>query len=294
MSAEPNFSELSFDAVIPSALLINENIEPSAIKLYAFIRGLTRVEGYCYATNSYLAKCIKQDESNVKRLLASLKAEGFIEIHTDKNGIHWQRRIYIGVNFNKSLRRLKNEPPPAQFCAPPSSKMSYILENSRIEDIKNKIPPSADAAALVDFFISKLKEKKPNFSKTPTPSWLKTAEKLLNVRKLEELKKVIEFSFNDEFWFKNILSPEKLLKHLDALELKMSQPNVPKSTGRSNQEWAKILQSRFKERNDILIGNEGVSFFGGQSQIHIRYDENGFKDQIINRLRLMNLSIQGL
>lgn len=68
MSYEPNFSDLSFDAVIPSALLFNENLEPSALKLYAFVRGLTRAQGHCFATNTYLSKCIRTDERTVQRL----------------------------------------------------------------------------------------------------------------------------------------------------------------------------------------------------------------------------------
>jgi DNA-binding MarR family transcriptional regulator len=140
MSKDPCLEELSFDAVLPSAILLNENIEPNAIKLYAFVRGLTKVMGYCYASNEYLSKCMKCDESTVKRLLKSLKEEGFIEIHTNKEGIHWQRHIYVGMGFNKCLRRLKNELPPAQNQAPPSSKMSHNRRYS-MEDIENKETP---------------------------------------------------------------------------------------------------------------------------------------------------------
>ena len=118
----PKFQDLAFDAVIPSALLFNENIEPSAIKLYAFIRGLSRVHGYCYATNAYLAECMNCDESTVKRLICSLAKESFISIETNKDGLHWQRRIFIGVYFKECLRRLENEPPPAQKRAPPAQK----------------------------------------------------------------------------------------------------------------------------------------------------------------------------
>lgn len=136
-----NFEDLSFDAVIPSALLLNENLEPNAIKLYAFVRGLTRAHGYCYATNAYLAECMKCDESTVKRLLLSLKKEGFLEIHTDKQGVHWQRHIFLSDGFKKYLRRLKNELPPAQNQATPSSKMSYN-KGYRIEDIEKEEPPN--------------------------------------------------------------------------------------------------------------------------------------------------------
>lgn len=118
----PKFQDLAFDAVLPSAILFNENLEPSAIKLYAFLRGLSRLHGYCYATNEYLAECMNIEKSSVKRLLKSLKLESFIQVKTIKEGVHWQRHIYVGVDLKKSLRRVKNEPPPAQIQAPPAQK----------------------------------------------------------------------------------------------------------------------------------------------------------------------------
>ena len=47
---------LSYDVVLPTHLLINEKIEPSAKLFYGVVRNLCRVEGYCWATNEYLAQ----------------------------------------------------------------------------------------------------------------------------------------------------------------------------------------------------------------------------------------------
>ncbi len=130
--------DLSFDCVLPTAIFYNQNIEPAAIRFYAIVRNLTRMSGYCFATNGYLSKLLGFDESTIKRWLSSLTKEGFLEIETDKQGIHWQRKIYLADKFKKVLRRLKNELPPAQNCAPPSSKMSYIIEDKTKEDKKKK------------------------------------------------------------------------------------------------------------------------------------------------------------
>ena len=117
----PKFKDLAFDAVIPSQLLFNENICNSAIKLYAFVRGLSRIEGYCYATNAYLAECMNSEERNIQNLLKNLADEGFLEIQTDKKGIYWQRKIYVGVDLNKSLRTAKN-------CTPLRKKLHPIKD----------------------------------------------------------------------------------------------------------------------------------------------------------------------
>lgn len=129
---KPDLENFSFEVAVPSILLFNKNVEPSAIKLYCIIKGLTRISGYCYATNQYLAESMEASEQSVRRLLKSLKDEGFLDIKTSKKGIHWQRHIYLGNGLNKSLRRTKNEHPPAQKRAPPCSKISTILEEYTI------------------------------------------------------------------------------------------------------------------------------------------------------------------
>lgn len=133
----PRFEDISFDAVIPSAILFNKNIEPSAIKLYAFVRGLTRAHGYCYATNKYLSECMECDERTVTRLLKSLSDEGFIEIETYKEGLHCQRHIFIGVCLKESLRKDKNVYPPGQKCPPPPTNLS-TNKRYKIEDIEKE------------------------------------------------------------------------------------------------------------------------------------------------------------
>jgi hypothetical protein len=138
MPHEINLNDLSFDAVIPSAILLNRNIEPACVKFYAFVRGLTRAHGYCFATNAYLAQLMDSDESSVRRWLSSLKEEGFIEIETEKNGIHWQRRIFIAGGLKESLRKLKNKHPPRSKISTPPLKNEHHIEDSSKEDILNE------------------------------------------------------------------------------------------------------------------------------------------------------------
>src|SRR5580692_2291965 len=101
MAKLPNLDDLSFDAVIPSALLLNNKIEPNAIKLYAFVRGLTKAHGYCYATNEYLAACMQLSTSATRNLLKSLEDEGFICKKWDEST--GKRHIYLGMNLKKFL-----------------------------------------------------------------------------------------------------------------------------------------------------------------------------------------------
>ena len=129
--------ELSFDCVLPSAIFFNNNLEPATIKCYAIIRNLTRLTGYCFASNAYLSQVMQCSETSVKVWIRSLKQEGFINIYTDKTGIHWSRKIAISDNFKKYVRRAENHLPPAGNPPTPSRKSAYIKED-KIKEEKSK------------------------------------------------------------------------------------------------------------------------------------------------------------
>lgn len=157
-----NYKELSFDCVLPSAIFFNQNLEPACIKFYAIVRNLTKMHGYCYATNEYLAETLASAESSVRRWISSLESEGYLEVETEKNGIHWQRRIYISDKFKENLRRLKNEHPPAQNSAPPCSKMSTIIEEYSKEGLIKEVVCPEGAVAPIPGCQKNIEKKKTN------------------------------------------------------------------------------------------------------------------------------------
>ena len=48
-------SKIGYYAVIPSTVLFNEELKSNEKLLYAVITALANKEGYCYASNNYLA-----------------------------------------------------------------------------------------------------------------------------------------------------------------------------------------------------------------------------------------------
>ena len=128
-----NIDDLAFEVTLPSTILLNRNLDASAVRLYGFIKGLTKLRGYCYSSNAYLSFLVGVKERQIQNLLKSLSEEGFIEVDTDKTGIHWQRRIYLGVEFKKSLRN-------ATGCIPPRKSMPTPMQciASDIRNIDNQ------------------------------------------------------------------------------------------------------------------------------------------------------------
>lgn len=287
MNNLPDLDALSFDAVIPSALLFNENLEPNAIKLYAFVRGLTRAHGYCFATNEYLAHCMRSDISSVKRWLTSLKQEKFIDIQTEKDGIHWQRRIFVGVNFNNCLRRLKNKPPPAQNCTPPSSKLSHIYKEGIKYEILDEEREEAAPPPPPPSFFSEGNVRMP----------LKRKEELEKEFGIEKVKQMIgelnDYSEIKPAEFKKYGSHAAVIRKWIKREEKENKTSSEGGSVDRNREFALSVATKYSHLQ-IEAGSESIGFLAGNYPFYINYKEHGFKDQVIGRLRKMGLTVTGL
>lgn len=86
------YEEFGYYAVIPIKILKDKKISANAKLLYAFLTGLVKERGYCWASNEHLAKELDVSERQVQYLLNELKKEKYtkIEISDCK-----YRKIYL-------------------------------------------------------------------------------------------------------------------------------------------------------------------------------------------------------
>lgn len=94
MSIE-NEPQTSLYYVIPAEVFEDDRLEESEIMFYAFLSGLSRSKGYCYASNEYLAKKRKVTDRCIKYWLDRLEEFGYIKREVTKNGFKWDRKIFI-------------------------------------------------------------------------------------------------------------------------------------------------------------------------------------------------------
>jgi hypothetical protein len=104
-----------------------------------------------------------------------------------------------------STRPVHNSPPPE--------------EASRVA----KAPLSADASEIYDHFLKKIRERKPDFKEPRKESWIAELDRMLRLDKRDKakVKSIISWLVNDDFWFGNVLCPQKLRSQFDQLEIKM-------------------------------------------------------------------------
>ena len=88
---------IGYYAVIPSTVLFNENLKPNEKLLYAVITVLANKDGYCFASNNYLAELFNSKPHTISNWISHLSRLNFVHvelIRSDNNEII-QRRIYI-------------------------------------------------------------------------------------------------------------------------------------------------------------------------------------------------------
>jgi len=113
-----------------------------------------------------------------------------------------------------------------------SSNLDIVLEllytmkdkfDKKNEDIEVKIPKNVTHRhiELATYLYSKIlcnnsKAKEPNLNRWAAE--IEVMERIDN-RNIDDIKRIIDWCQADSFWHKNILSPKKLRKHFDRLEL---------------------------------------------------------------------------
>lgn len=111
----------SYFSILTAAVRYDKNLCANAKLLYSEITALTQKEGYCWATNQHFADLYEVDVSTIKRWISDLEKNGHLEIHTEKVGMRWDRKMYVKNVYegskrsltkaqNKDYQGLKNEP----------------------------------------------------------------------------------------------------------------------------------------------------------------------------------------
>lgn len=77
---------------IPKIIVDSKKICSSSKILYGYILLLCHQNGYCYATNKFLAKTLNVTSRTITRLIKELKDSNFIKISYTENNI---RKIYL-------------------------------------------------------------------------------------------------------------------------------------------------------------------------------------------------------
>ena len=168
-------SKIGYYAVIPSTVLFNEELKSNEKLLYAVITALANKEGYCYASNNYLADLFISKAHTISNWISHLNKLNFVYvdlIRNNKNEII-QRRIYIN-----------DIPYVTKMTYPYTIKMSEGMSQKRQD---NNINIKIDR--LFNYIIKKESENPENMTSVQEVKFMEILEKL-ELNYTEELLKI--------------------------------------------------------------------------------------------------------
>lgn len=92
-----NQEKVGYYSVIPATVLYNKELKANEKLLYAIITSLACKEGYCFASNKYLAEKLDVNPKTISSWISDLKNKNFIivELIRNENNQIVQRKIYI-------------------------------------------------------------------------------------------------------------------------------------------------------------------------------------------------------
>lgn len=111
-----------------------------------------------------------------------------------------------------------------------------------------RVDPSPAARELSEHLLKRIKYVNPDFSES-TANWPKTFDQMLKNKSPDHLNSLIDWAFNDQFWYTVITSAGNFKKNLPKLEAKWNNPQSQKKS--SNFTVKKETKSEWKKESEI-------------------------------------------
>ena len=90
--------------MIPETILKDFNLKPLTKLLYGKLCSLSKKDGYCWASNNYLANYFNVTSKTISSNIKLLKDKGYIEVDLNKKGSNnFKRKIFINYNMVETI-----------------------------------------------------------------------------------------------------------------------------------------------------------------------------------------------
>lgn len=157
---------------------------------------------------------------NVRTALEKFKKYDFLTYESTKTG-----RLINIVNWGlyQTDKEVINKAANKELTKHQQSTNKDLTTNKNDKNDKNNYMSDSNEYRLAVYLFNYIKKNNPKAREPNFQKWAKQFDYILRIdkRELEEVKELIKFSQQHEFWYKNILSPDKLRKQYDRLMLEM-------------------------------------------------------------------------
>lgn len=148
----------AYYAVLPAKVRYDFELSPNSKLLFAEITALANANGYCFATNGFLANLFGVSARTIRNLIAQLEDRGYIKIDVirDANAAVIERRIYVDTPKIQDTPMEKNFHTPGKNLPEGEEKIFHYNITS------NNIPPKAPQKGAKRKVAKKTAEWKPD------------------------------------------------------------------------------------------------------------------------------------
>lgn len=191
--------------------------------------------GYCWPSTKTISANVGISRPTVLKAIQELIKAGYVECqkrnneenNADISNLYYLPRVKeIDTGVNVIDRGCKGG------LHPRVNEVDTNFNNKNFKDITNICPRKISDLhlSLATFFQGLIRERKADYKFTGTvEKWADTIRLMIEKdgRAAERIRAVIKWSQADSFWQNNILSPDKLRKQFDRLEMQMNK-ELPK------------------------------------------------------------------
>ncbi len=178
--------------------------------------------------NSIVKKCGKGiSTQNVRTALDRFKKYEFLTYESTKTGrlitiVNWGLYQELKDNANKGINKgvTNNQ----------QSTNKELTTNKNDKNVKNdkkyNYMSDSNEYRLATYLFNYIRNNNPNAKEPNLQKWSRHFDYILRIdkRDIEEVKAVIKWCQKNDFWYKNILSPDKLRKQYDRLLIEVNNP----------------------------------------------------------------------
>jgi hypothetical protein len=243
--------------MVPTAIIRNPDISPEGRWLLSYL--LSHTKNWRISI-PYIIKSQKISKNIIYKIINECMESGYLkrETYLEKGKKRFKYFVSREPKFKNILLCPENQDTEKQDLENQDSKVYQSSKEEREDQSKEKKkkekkergkplePHSADADSLCDFFLSKIKERRPQFIVSNRDKWAKEFDLLLRVdkRDIMETKALILWASEHSWWKTACISPSKLRKDFDAMALQM-QSDEQKELVRTNRAFALAFKEKY-------------------------------------------------
>lgn len=134
---ETKIQETNYYTIIPDKLLTDESISHAEFRVYCAVVSLTKIHGYCYASNEYIGNMLNMAQSTVSCHVNKLvKAGHLISIISERSSMRqlWTPEKKLADEYKKEKQKEAKEQKKDDENRPTLPKMSFNKFKSKMID----------------------------------------------------------------------------------------------------------------------------------------------------------------